>query len=445
MVSKLLNTLERGAAVMRHNSRLLFIGFLLFAFPLIFLLISERFFDTAYTNIQTAERQSVGSLHDALENLLLTSTTTNIESVAAFSQSQKEQNSYINEIRIVERTPEGLRVITSLFNDKIGTQEEATDIFDSTLSAGNNSFIFEFSRGRERIWQAVRPVQYNGHQYFIFSEHSFGKLDEVMTARKQESYFGLIFVFIFLIALAYWLNRLTNYEQRYRKLVQTLDERDLFINMIAHEFRTPLTAIRGYASMLDDSETLKQNERGHLEKITISTERLLALVNDFLEVARLQSGKMSITKSPLDVGTLCVEVVAALEATANEKGLALLHPPVTTPILLNTDHQRLYQALQNLVSNAIKYTDKGSVELSIEESPLSVSIRIKDTGMGISAEDQQKLFAPFARVGGVEKSGITGTGLGMWITKRLIELMGGSISVESIKNVGTHVIVTFKR
>lgn len=429
---------------MRNNSRLLFIGLLLFAFPLLFLIVSERFFDAAYTNIQTAERQSVGSLHDALQTLLQTQPL-NAESVAAFSRSQKEQNSYINEIRVVERTPEGLRVLNSLYSDKIGSLEETTDVYDSTLSAGSNSFIFEFSRGNERIWQAVRPVQTAGHQYFIYTEHTLGALDDVMAARKMESYYGLIFVFIFLIALAYWLNRLTNYEQRYRELVKTLDERDLFINMIAHEFRTPLTAIRGYASMLDDSETLKQNERGHLEKITISTERLLALVNDFLEVARLQSGKMTLTKSPLDVGILCNEVVAALEATAHEKSLVLLQPTITTPIILNTDHQRLYQALQNLVSNAIKYTDKGSVELSIEESPLSVSVRIKDTGMGISAEDQQKLFAPFARVGGVEKSTITGTGLGMWITKRLVELLGGTIAVESIKNVGTHVIVTFRR
>ena len=445
MISKLLNTIEQGAAVMRHNSRLLFIGCLLFVFPLLFLLISERFFDAAYTNIQSVERQSVGTLHDVLENLLLSSTSASTESVLAFSKKIKEQNSSISEIRIVERTPEGLRVLTSLYPEKIDTLEEVTSVYDSTLSAGSESFIFEFSRGDARTWQAVRPVQNDGHQYFIFSEHSFARLDNAMTTRKHESYYGLVVVFLFLIALAYWLNRLTNYEQHYRTLVKTLDERDLFISMIAHEFRTPLTAIRGYASLLDDSETLKTNERGHLEKITISTERLLSLVNDFLEVARLQSGKMTITRSPLDVGTLCAEVVTALEATASEKGLALLLPTLNAPIILNTDHQRLYQALQNLVSNAIKYTDKGSVELSIEETPLSVSIRIKDTGMGISAEDQQKLFAPFARVGGVEKSGITGTGLGMWITKRLLELMGGMISVESIKNVGTHVIVTFKR
>jgi signal transduction histidine kinase len=97
------------------------------------------------------------------------------------------------------------------------------------------------------------------------------------------------------------------------------------------------------------------------------------------------------------------------------------------------------------VSNAIKYTQNGAIELSIEEKSAYIEVRVKDTGMGISAEDQKKLFAPFFRVANEDVSKITGTGLGMWITKQLIELMGATIGVESIKGVGTHIVISIPK
>jgi signal transduction histidine kinase len=110
-----------------------------------------------------------------------------------------------------------------------------------------------------------------------------------------------------------------------------------------------------------------------------------------------------------------------------------------------TDGKRLHQALTNLVSNAIKYTNKGTISLSLDDKYAYVEIRVKDTGMGISSDDQKKIFAPFFRVENEDVSKITGTGLGMWITKELIELMGATIGVESIKGVGTHVVITLPK
>jgi signal transduction histidine kinase len=101
------------------------------------------------------------------------------------------------------------------------------------------------------------------------------------------------------------------------------------------------------------------------------------------------------------------------------------------------------QILTNVVSNSLKYTPQGVVELQCSQQGKYVEIIVKDTGTGISAEDQKKLFAPFVRVGGVDQTVTTGTGLGMWITKQLVEILGGDIGVESIKGVGTHVVITF--
>ena len=444
MISSLLNTLGEGIAVMRKNGRLLFVACLLFLFPLIFLLLAEHFFSAAYSNVQTAERQQVGALHDLIATVVTTGTLDQAE-FATFADKQLADSTDLNEIRLVERTGSALTIVWSADESKVGTTEEFTDIYDSA-PANDQTFIFEVFRDGSRVWQAVRTVTGpTGQQYYLFSEHSLASIDKKMTDRKNDAYWGLGAVFIFLIGLSYWLYRQTEWAALYHKQTVKLEERDLFTNMIAHEFRTPLTAIKGYASLLEDSETLKVNERQHLEKITLSTDRLLALVNDFLEVARLQSGKLQLTKERTDLYQICSEVISALAPIAAKKAIILTVAETQTPVVLSSDPQRLYQVLQNLVSNAVKYTKSGCVELVIEETPLAISIRIKDTGMGISAEDQDKLFAPFARVGGVESSGIVGTGLGMWITKQYVELLGGSIAVESIKNVGTHVVLTFSK
>lgn len=444
MISRLLKTLEEGISVMRNNGRLLFVACLLFLFPLIFLLLAEHFFSAAYSNVQTAERQQVGALHDLISTVVTTGTLDQSE-FATFADKQMADSTDLKEIRLVERVDGALLIVWSADQNKVGTTEEFTDIYDSA-PANDQTFIFEIFRDGSRVWQAVRTLTGpTGQQYYLFSEHSLAAIDKKMTDRKNDAYWGLAAIFIFLITLSFWLYRQTEWAALYRMQTTKLEERDLFTNMIAHEFRTPLTAIKGYASLLEDSETLKVNERQHLEKIALSNERLLALVNDFLEVARIQSGKMQLSKEVLDLAQICKEVVAALIPIAAEKNLTLKVAETASPITLKSDTKRLYQVLQNLVSNAVKYTKSGSVELAIEETPLAVTIRIKDTGMGISAEDQDKLFAPFARVGGVESSGVTGTGLGMWITKQYVELLGGSIAVESIKNVGTHVVLMFSK
>jgi signal transduction histidine kinase len=227
-------------------------------------------------------------------------------------------------------------------------------------------------------------------------------------------------------------------------LYTTLKERDLFSNMIVHEFRTPLTAIKGYSSFLQDSQTLSGEERRYADTIRESAERLVLLVNDFLEIARIQSGKMKIEPANIDIRNSIQLLVDSLKKEAEQKDLQLVYTQALQPQLLRTDQNRLVQVLTNIVSNSIKYTDTGTVEISCVETKSGVTIRVQDTGTGISAEDQQKLFTPFARLGGVEHTTTTGTGLGMWITRQMIQFLEGSISVESIKGVGTHVIMHFE-
>ncbi len=445
MISNILNSLTRGLLVMRSNSRLLFVGVLLFVFPLLFIYITQSFYETAYDNIQTAQKERVGMLHDSLSAFIKTSGVN--DGLKGLATQEAEQNEDITEIRIVEKTLDGLRIEQSLDNKAIGTIEKNTELYDkAALASEKSSFIYEFTENGDRMWQVIRPiVTTDGHQYFLLTEHTLKKIDDTMASRRLTSYFGLGAIFLFLIALAYWFFRQIDWKKRHDVLQEQIHQRDLFANMITHEFRTPLTVINGFSSMLAESKRLSPTEFHYVDNIQVSAGRLLALVNDFLEVARIQSGKLSLELKNQDIQPTLSGVVETLQQAAIDKNLSLMFAPHAEPVLHTTDAKRLHQVIQNLVSNSIKYTEKGSVEIVCEQTALATIVRIKDTGMGISAEDQQKLFAPFSRVGGVEKTGITGTGLGMWITKQLVEALGGVITVESIKAVGTHVVVTFKR
>ncbi len=443
MISQLLNNLSRGWLILKSNNNLLFVAALVFIFPLLFIYITQSFFDTAYSNIETSEKKRVGTLHDSLAEVVKIADETRTQSII---ETIASGNPDITEIRVLEARPEGLTIVASLDAEKIGTIEAKATVFDITNSQPNRPFIHPFLINEVRVWQVTQKVEVDANKaLFLFSEHSFAKLDATMVARRQQSYMGLTAIFIFLIGLAYWFARQIDWKKRHSLLETQLKERDLFTSMIAHEFRAPLTVITGYVSFLAESSALHPAERRFVTNIEASSQRLLALVNDFLEVARIQSGKMSFELLETDVREIIQTVVEGNGLAATQKGLTLTYVPKETPLMHKTDSKRLQQILQNMLSNAIKYTENGSVEVVAEQNSLATIIRIKDTGMGIDASDQQKLFAPFSRVGGVDQSKITGTGLGMWITKQMIGLLKGSITVESIKGVGTHVVITLKR
>ena len=154
---------------------------------------------------------------------------------------------------------------------------------------------------------------------------------------------------------------------------------------------------------------------------------------------------MDLKAEKVPVANAVYRAITELGSEAASKKLVLRDGTKDAKVSITTDENRLVQILVNLLNNAIKYTDRGSVVVTYEENPIYVTIRVQDTGSGISADDQKKLFNPFVRVGGKKELGKTGSGLGMWITKKLVELLGGTVGVESIHGVGTHVLVRFDK
>jgi len=417
------------------------VGVLVFVFPLLFVWVTQSFFVTANNNIDTAQRSRVGMIHDSITSLLTNQQNQTDLLNNYISSLIAADNPDITEVTILTKDETGLLVLASNLTYTVGSYKAYPEDF---REISQDFQLREFMIDGQRIARALSDFSVGDTQYYVFSEQNLTQIYSTINYRQQQSYETLTVIFLFLIALAYWLNKQVNWERHHANLAQQMHERDLFTNMIAHEFRTPLTAIKGYASFLQEAKTLSPEEMGFVGNIRTASERLVVLVNDFLEVSRLQSGKLQIERTETDVRLIVTNIVQDLQKLAHDKKLTLTYTPTTLPIILATDPARLTQILINLVSNAIKYTDTGGVELEVTDTRAGVTIRIKDTGTGISAEDQKKLFTPFTRVGGVDQSNITGTGLGMWITQQLVTLLGGTVGIESIKGVGTHVVINFK-
>jgi signal transduction histidine kinase len=218
--------------------------------------------------------------------------------------------------------------------------------------------------------------------------------------------------------------------------------RDAFVATVSHELRTPLTSISGFLEMMQDEEDrLDDTGRQYLNVIRRSTERLYSLVEDLLLVAQIEAKRVELDLGDVDVAELAARAVEAMRPAAGEKGVTLEvvsdHPPTA-----RGDQVRLTQVLDNLVSNAVKFTDEGGVvTVTVNRNGDGVDLVVKDTGIGVSSEEQGQVFTRFFRASTATKRAIPGTGLGLAISRALLEQHGGTISFSSREGEGTTVTV----
>ena len=212
-----------------------------------------------------------------------------------------------------------------------------------------------------------------------------------------------------------------------------------FISTVSHELRTPLTSIGGYAKLLisEDAGPITETQREFLHIIDTNVARLTTLINDILDVEKMDSGKVQLLKQPEDLLSILKECRDTFDILAKQKGLELRLQIPSDSIMIMADRGRTVQVFMNLLSNAIKYTQSGFVELRVDLSPYAVMIKVRDSGVGLSSEDQNKIFQKFYRARGGLSSSEGGTGLGLVIVRGIIEAHGGAISVESAAGGGT--------
>jgi PAS domain S-box-containing protein len=228
--------------------------------------------------------------------------------------------------------------------------------------------------------------------------------------------------------------------QRIADLERANIHKEQFLSILSHELRTPINAIMGFASVLDDGVLgpMTDAQHGHLGKILDGSDRLLALINDLLDMSRIQAGKFAITPSETAVARVCEGAVEALQPLAAQQGVTLSLEAADGLPAVSADPQRLEQVVTNMISNAIKFTPGGgTVKVAVSVQADHLRVEVRDTGMGIAPEHHARIFDAFTQVdmSNTRRSG--GAGLGLAIAKSLIEAHQGQIGVESEEGRGS--------
>jgi signal transduction histidine kinase/CheY-like chemotaxis protein len=218
--------------------------------------------------------------------------------------------------------------------------------------------------------------------------------------------------------------------------------KSVFLANMSHELRTPLNAILGFSKLMREDASLAAEQRRTLDIINRSGEHLLGLINNVLDMAKIEAGRTALEPAVFDLHAMMGNIADLMRQRAEAKGLLLtLEIAATVPRTIKTDESKLRQAVINLAGNAVKFTAQGFITLRLATRPptgsqrLPLVIEVEDSGAGIAAQDQPRIFEPFVQIG--HKSDQKGTGLGLSITRQYVELLGGVIRVESTVGKGT--------
>jgi len=236
-------------------------------------------------------------------------------------------------------------------------------------------------------------------------------------------------------------------EEKNRRL-QELDKlKSDFISTVSHELRTPLSITKEGISLILDEIAGKINEkqRGILLDSKDSIDRLARLINNLLDISKIEAGKMQLMVEPVEVTALIEWVAASFNKKAKEKNLEIKTDLGGRKIMIYADSDKIVQLFTNLVGNAMKFTEKGYIRISARESEDAVEFSVEDTGKGIAKDDLPRVFSKFQQFGRTNGPGERGTGLGLSIAKGIVEIHNGRIWVESEIGKGTKFIFTVPR
>lgn len=315
------------------------------------------------------------------------------------------------------------------------------------LQVRNGHFENTGTDGIQR-YNAVTPVDMSDWVAFM-TVPTENIRHKVIQSARNNALIGLAALFAVGVLLTFLLRRIEHTEVDLRHARDAAEAasraKSVFLANMSHELRTPLNAILGFADLMARDPGVPENQRRNLETINRSGHHLLSLINDILEISKIEAGRLTLQATDCDLHELIASVVEAMELRARSDGLALtLQQDAALPRHVHIDAGKLRQVLINLLSNAIKYTPHGSIRLSAgveqEDDRPQLRIAVSDTGVGIPAADLERIFHPFFQTEAGIRRG-EGTGLGLTIARQYAELLGGRLDVQSVEGDGSTFIL----
>ena len=440
------NLFQSGLTFIRENPRIIYSLVLLVFVPAAFFFNTYRLISGMEQDIdRITQRKAV--LAERIINSLVSEKVHNQELLQNTVDDITNNNDEILSLAILwpEENFSQFRVVAT---SETETRNQLTQDVQYMLAWNKPEGIaFLDSDGAGRFWRVTRLLQdtSGAKAGLVTMTFSLRDSDALVESTVNRSYVVLIITVIIVLLLVSNQARLFGYVLTLNKLKEVDEMKDNLVSMASHELRSPLTAIKGYLELLGEKNlTLDEEAKKYFTNISHSVDRLNILVKDMLEVSRLEGNRVPLTLTVFDPRELVVQSAEELRSQAIEKGLALTVLEME-PSMVSADEDRLREILVNLIGNALKYTPQGSVSISGKNKDKEYLITVADTGFGISAEDQKRLFQKFSRIQNAKTQTITGTGLGLWITHELAVKMGGTITVESIEGVGSHFTLHLKK
>lgn len=299
----------------------------------------------------------------------------------------------------------------------------------------------------KRTWLGLALIKNDSqsNQAILITKLSSDKIDAQNRNTINISLIAMVLTIFVVFLLLVNHFRFYEYFVSYNKIREIDKMKDEFISIVSHELKTPLATVKGYLDMMFQGLTGKFDEkaREHLVKIMLNIQRLDLLISELLDVSRIEQERIQFDMQPVDVSKVIEKVLIELGENAKNKGLIIEHNTIKQMPAIFADQDRLSQVMENIISNAIKYTEKGKILISYRLKDGNVVASIQDTGIGMAPEDMKRLFQRFYRIKNEKTMDVAGTGLGLWIAKAITEKMNGKITVESKVGVGSTFSLVF--
>jgi signal transduction histidine kinase len=449
MFTYVFSNLKKAAEKIRLNPQLAYTFVIALLITGAFVFTTQRFISIATDAQERLANVRIGSLQDAFvsfasDRFADTNYLKTNETIRSFRVIVKK--TVVNEASTT--IPNAYVVVASNNLEEINKiDEQAGFLYTLSSSDPEHSITSVIDGGGERLFNTTRAITDNSGNIVavVYTTQTLSLADTVIEKNINNSIVILTVILILIMFLFLRHSRIVDYMGLYKKLKEVDQLKDDFVSMASHELKTPLTIIRGYVSMIAEARDLSSETKDSLDKITTATKDLDSLVIDILDVSRIEQGRLSFNLQKLNPKDIVSAVTTSFVVAAKEKNLTVTfdESKVSDSQFISADPERLKQVLVNLIGNAVKYTPRGEVTVRQYVEKGRLYIRISDTGIGMTAEEKERLFEKFYRIKTKETEDIRGTGLGLWITAKIIKEMNGKIDVESIKGVGSHFVVYF--